>query len=273
MQIEGLYHILQWRQKKSYIEKSNLKVWRAFLNQLQLCQWALWLSYIDKNHFIAVTQIAYYGVPGLKFVLFCVTTIFEKLFFKFQSIIMTYYNKNSINICYLQIVNLGNIIEEINITRTTILTIATTITIIVVCYGKKSVMVVKKKVIPLMSTQTISNRMRKNFGDKIKNFARISANITNFWLIRNEILMMILMVSIKKQIIPKIMAKIAHNMWCLSILLTNFLSISQQYKIFFYQRRLLQLNILVWTDMQKRFLTVSYLILVLQKFQPLKKRI
>ena len=58
----------------------------------------------------------------------------------------------------------------------------------------------------------MNNRKLKNFRNKTKNSAKIKANIMHFWLIMKEIQMMILMMSIKKQIIQKTMTKIAYNM-------------------------------------------------------------
>lgn len=47
----------------------------------------------------------------------------------------------------------------------------------------------------------MSNRKQKNFGDKIKNFVEINPNTTYFLMIMKGIQMMIMMMSIKKQII------------------------------------------------------------------------
>lgn len=80
----------------------------------------------------------------------------------------------------LQIVNLGKIIAVINITRATILTIALIIIIIVVSHKKKSVIFVAKKVVTLISIQTINNGKQNNFEEKTENFIEIKANITYF---------------------------------------------------------------------------------------------
>ncbi len=87
----------------------------------------------------------------------------------------------------LRIVDLGGMIVEINTTRATILTIATTTTTMAVNHGEESVMFVAKKVIALISIQTMSNKRQKNFGDETENSAEIKANTTHFWLIMKRI--------------------------------------------------------------------------------------
>lgn len=51
-------------------------------------------------------------------------------------------------------------------------------------------MFIKKKVLILISIQTINNKKQKNFGNKIENFAKIKVNIIHFQLIIKEIQMM-----------------------------------------------------------------------------------
>lgn len=107
---------------------------------------------------------------------------------------------------------MGEIITMINTTRAIILTITTIITAIVVRYEEKSVRFMAKKIVTLISLQTINNRKQKNFEDKIENFVKIRVNTIHFWLIIKEIQMMTLMMSIKKQIIQTIIMKIVYNM-------------------------------------------------------------
>ena len=101
----------------------------------------------------------------------------------------------------LQIVHLGGIIVVINTIKVTIFTIVTIITTIAIRYIEKSVRIVVKKVVALISIQTMSNRRQKNFGDKTKNFVEIKANTIHFWLIIKAIQMIILMISMKNHII------------------------------------------------------------------------
>lgn len=57
-----------------------------------------------------------------------------------------------------------------------------------VSHRKKKVIFVVKKVVTLTNIhQMINNGKKKNFGNKIKNFAKIKANTMHFWLIINEI--------------------------------------------------------------------------------------
>ena len=126
----------------------------------------------------------------------------------------------------LQIVNLGEIIMVINTTRATIFTIATITTIMAVNYGEKSVIFVAKKVVALINIKTMSNKRQKNFGDKTENFVEIRAKTTHFWLIMKGIQMITLIMSMKKQIIQKIMMKIVRNMSWLPIFLMNLSCIS-----------------------------------------------
>ncbi len=93
-------------------------------------------------------------------------------------------------------------------------------------HGEESVMFVEKKVVALISIQTISNGRQKNFGDATENSAEIKANITHFWLIIKGIQIMTLMMSMKKQIIQKTMTKIARSMSWLHIFLMNLSCIS-----------------------------------------------
>lgn len=58
----------------------------------------------------------------------------------------------------LQIVGLGDMIVEINITRVTILIITMTINTIAISYGEESIIFVVKKVVTLISIQIINNR-------------------------------------------------------------------------------------------------------------------
>lgn len=121
---------------------------------------------------------------------------------------------------------MDKMIAVINTTRATML-IITTITIIMgVSYKEKSVMFMVKKIVALINIQTMSNERQKNFGDKTENFVEIKANTTHFWLIMKEIQIMTLMMSMKKQIIQKILTKIANNMSWPPIFLTNFSYIS-----------------------------------------------
>lgn len=87
----------------------------------------------------------------------------------------------------LQIVNLGEIIAVINITRVIILKIAIIITIMAISYKEKSVMFVVKKFVALSSIWMMNSRKQKSFGDKTKNSTEINANILHFWLIIKEI--------------------------------------------------------------------------------------
>ncbi len=87
---------------------------------------------------------------------------------------------------------------EIYITRATILTITTLTTTTAVNHGEESVMFVAKKVVALISIQTISNKRQKNFGDKTNISAEIKANTMHFWLIMKGIQVMILMMLMKK---------------------------------------------------------------------------
>ena len=50
-------------------------------------------------------------------------------------------------------------------------------------YGEKSVMFVAKKIIALISIQTMNNKRQKNFEDKTENIVEIKANTMHFWLI------------------------------------------------------------------------------------------
>lgn len=68
----------------------------------------------------------------------------------------------------------------VNITKTILFTIAIIVIIIAVSYIKKSIIFVIKKVIALISIQTMSNKRQKNFRDKTENFVEIRANITHF---------------------------------------------------------------------------------------------
>ena len=68
-----------------------------------------------------------------------------------------------------------------------------------------------KKYVALTSIQIMSNRKEKNFGDKIKNSAKIKAYTTSFWLIIKKIKIITLMMSMEKQIIQKAILKRAHN--------------------------------------------------------------
>lgn len=96
-----------------------------------------------------------------------------------------------------------------NTTRATIFTIATITITMAVNHKEESVIFAAKKVVPLINIQTISNGRQKNFENKTENFVEIKANTTHFWLIMKGIQMMILIMSIKKQITQKTMAKIA----------------------------------------------------------------
>lgn len=89
-----------------------------------------------------------------------------------------------------------------NIIRAIILlTIAKIITTIAVGHGKKNVMFVAKKVVALTNIQMMNNKRYKNFGGKTENFAKIKANTMLFLLIMRGIRRMILIISMKKQII------------------------------------------------------------------------
>ena len=114
---------------------------------------------------------------------------------------MTHNNRNPPIFSTLQIVNLGGIITVINTTRAIILTITTIITTMAVRYEKKSVIFMAKNDVALIIIQTISKEKQKNFEDKIMNFVEMRANITHFWLIMKKTQMIILMMSMKKQII------------------------------------------------------------------------
>ena len=75
----------------------------------------------------------------------------------------------------------------INTTRPTIFRIATITIIMAVSHRKKSVIFVAKKVVALISIQTMSNGRQKNFGDETENFVEIREDITHFWLIMKRI--------------------------------------------------------------------------------------
>lgn len=66
----------------------------------------------------------------------------------------------------LQIINLGGMIAVINTIRLKIFIIATIIITMALNYREKSVMFVVKKVVTLISIQTMSIRNQKNFEDK-----------------------------------------------------------------------------------------------------------
>lgn len=57
----------------------------------------------------------------------------------------------------LQIIDLGNIIAEINITNTTILTITMITITIIISYGERNVTFLVNKVIALINIQMMSN--------------------------------------------------------------------------------------------------------------------
>ena len=76
---------------------------------------------------------------------------------------------------------------EINTTRATILTITITTTTTAVNHEEESIMFVAKKVVALISIQTMSNKKHKNYRDKTENSAKIKINTTHFWLIMKEI--------------------------------------------------------------------------------------
>lgn len=86
--------------EKINIRKTNLEVLQILLDVLQVCLWALRLDYISKNQIIATSQRACRGVSELEFALFIPTTIFEKIFSKLRSSIMTHKNCNAANIKY-----------------------------------------------------------------------------------------------------------------------------------------------------------------------------
>lgn len=87
-----------WKKEKISIEKTNLKVMQVLLNRLQLCPRALELGYIGENKLIPTIQSVCSGVPERKFALFTSPTIFEELFSKLQSSIMTHDNRNAAKI-------------------------------------------------------------------------------------------------------------------------------------------------------------------------------
>ena len=89
-------------------------------------------------------------------------------------------------------------IVETNIIRATILIITMRITIIAISHGEENVIFVEKKVVVLISIQTISNGKQKNFGDETENSAKIKANTMHFWLIIKEIQIIILIMLMKK---------------------------------------------------------------------------
>lgn len=73
-------------------------------------------------------------------------------------------------------------------------------------------MFVAKKIVALISIQTMSNERQKKFRDETENSAEVKVNTMHFWLIIKRIQIMTLMMSMKKQIIQKTMIKIARNM-------------------------------------------------------------
>ncbi len=101
-----------------------------------------------------------------------------------------------------------------------------TTTTMAISHGEKIVIFMEKRVVVLVSIQTMTNGRQKKFRDKTENFAGIKVNTTYFWLIMKGIQMMTLMMSMKKQIIQKTITKIARNMSWLPIFLTNLSCIS-----------------------------------------------
>lgn len=91
----------------------------------------------------------------------------------------------------------------INTIRTIILTIAITITTMVISYGKKNIIFVAKKVVVLTSIKRMSSRKQQKFCYKTKNSIKIKANLTHFQLIMKEIWRMILIMLIERPIIPE----------------------------------------------------------------------
>lgn len=87
----------------------------------------------------------------------------------------------------LQIVNLSRKIAVINKTKATILIIATIKTTIAASHGKKRVIFLAKKIVTLISIQTMSKKRQKKFENKTKNFVEIKANTIHFWQIMKEI--------------------------------------------------------------------------------------
>ena len=110
----------------------------------------------------------------------------------------------------LQIINLDEIIIVINIIRAIILTIAIIVIIMAISSREKSLIFVEKKIVAIINIKIISNRSQKNFRDEAKNIVEIKANTIHFWLIIKGIQMMILMISMKKQIIETTITKIIY---------------------------------------------------------------
>lgn len=92
-------------------------------------------------------------------------------------------------------------IAVINIKREIIFIIVIITTSMAIKHRKKSIMFVAKKVVTLIDIQTINNEKQKHFGDKTMNSVEIKPNTIYFKLIMKEIQIIILMMSIKKQII------------------------------------------------------------------------
>ena len=80
----------------------------------------------------------------------------------------------------LWIINLGSMIVETNTTRVRIFIIAITTTSMTINHRKKNDIFREKKIVTLISIQTISNEKQKNFRDKTENFMETKTNITYF---------------------------------------------------------------------------------------------
>lgn len=99
----------------------------------------------------------------------------------------------------LWIVNLDGRIMVINTTRVIIFIIIIIITIMAKSH-KKSVLFMIKKIVALISIESMSNRKKKNFRDKTENFIKIKTNIIYFWLIIKGIYKMTLIILIKNKL-------------------------------------------------------------------------
>ena len=228
------YHIdwslltyFSFKAEKSDIGKTNLEVLQTVLDKLQLCQRDLGLGYMGENQLIAATQRACRGVSELEFALFTPATTFEELSSKLRSSIITHDNRNAANTQYFTDRQFGRHDrgDQYNKGNNT--------------YNRydnkhngrkpwrgKCYVCGKEGCCSNKHSDNEQQKAKKNFGDETENSAEIKANTTHFWLIMKGIQMMILTMSMKKQIIQKTTTKIIRNMSWLPIFLTNLSCIS-----------------------------------------------
>lgn len=97
--------------------------------------------------------------------------------------------------------NFRNIIMKIYITKAKILTITTITITIVVSHGKRTIIFIVKKIVPLITIQIMSNKKQKTFKDKIMKSIMIKVNIIYFWPIIKVIHRVRLIIFMKKSFI------------------------------------------------------------------------